>query len=138
MVNLDVGCLECPYEIFKIVYVLQKRDMERNNNGGFLILFTFQNPISNSNLEIIDFNKLNDDPAILNKQQGLEILRNSIKFNLRTGDVMTKYSNNQYLVLVMNVYDKKDIEKIISRITKKINLKLKSLDIKLETTFKKI
>jgi len=138
VINWDIGCLECPYEIFKIIYVLQKRDMERNNNGGFLILFTCQNPISNSNLKTIDFNKLNDDPVILNKQQGLEVLRNSIKFNLRTGDVMTKYSNNQYLVLVMNVYEKKDIEKIINRITKKINSKLRALDIKLETTFKKI
>lgn len=138
VINWDVGCLECPYEIFKIIYVLQKRDMERNNNVKFLILFTLQNPISNSNLKTIDFNKLNDDPVILNKQQGLEILRNSIKFNLRTGDVMTKYSSNQYLVLVMNIYEKTDIEKIINRITKKINSKLKALDIKLETAFKKI
>ncbi len=137
VINLDVGCLECPYEIFKIVYILQQRDMERNNNSGFLILFTFPNPIDNLNIKNVDFNKLNNS-AILNKQHGLDILRNSIKFNLRTGDVMTKYSNNQYLVLVMNVYDKKDVEKIINRITKKISSRLKTLDIKLETTFKKI
>lgn len=137
-VNNDVGCLECPYEIFKIIYILQKRDMERNNNKGFLLLFTLPTQIERANLKKIDIDKLNNNPAILNKQQGIDILRNSIKLNLRTGDVMTRYSNNQYLVLIMNVYEKKDVSKIITRITKKINSKLKTLNIKLESSFMRI
>ena len=89
----------------------------------------------NENLDIDEFN---DTPLIQNKQQGIEIVRDAIKSSLRTGDVMTRYSGNQYLVLMRNIYRSEDVDKVIGRIMEKSSNKFKKLGITLEVDFTKI
>lgn len=139
-VQIDTGCLECPFEVFKSIYILHMRDKQRSGKTGVLLLFTLPSGIDDKKLEsgAINIEELNNSPAIKNRQQGINILRETIKSNLRTGDVMTRYSTNQYLVLVMNIHQDKDISRVLNRIAKKTNTKLRRLGIKVETDFSKL
>lgn len=137
--NIDskAGCLECPLEVFKSIYILNTREKDRSGDVGYLLLFGIPNGIEKEGLneDRMDIGLLNENPMVQNKQQGIEIIRDAIKSGLRTGDVMTRYSSNQYLVLMRNIYMASDVEKVILRISEKTNAKLKKLGIQLEVDY---
>ena len=140
--NMDIstGCLECPLEVFKSIYMLNIREKDRSGDVGYLMLLSLPSGIEKSRFENenLDIDEFNDTPLIQNKQQGIEIVRDAIKSSLRTGDVMTRYSGNQYLVLMRNIYRSEDVDKVIGRIMEKSSNKFKKLGITLEVDFTKI
>lgn len=140
--NIDskAGCLDCPLEVFKSIYMLHIREKDRSGDIGYLLLLSLLSDVEKEGFDRsdIDIDTLNESSLIQNKQQGLDTLRDAVKMSLRTGDVMTRYSGNQYLVLMRNIYLSSDVDKVVSRISEKTNTKLKKLGICLEVDYTKI
>jgi DNA-binding SARP family transcriptional activator len=87
------GAFVCEYAVFKEIYNLQLRSLERTNNTIFIALIM----ISSVDGQPMDTLKLDD---IMNSL--LEVLRS----NLRKGDTITHYSASQFaLLLPMQSYD---------------------------------
>lgn len=83
-----VGCYFCEYEFFKMVYRLQARTVARTGEVIFIILLS----ISDANDSGVPTQK------ILNR--GMDALKATIQCNLRSGDLFTRYSVNQFLVML--------------------------------------
>lgn len=97
------GAYYCSYPSFIDTYRLLSRSMDRSIVSMFLIMLT-----------LVDY----DGKTLLNEwklRQRSEALCHAIQVSLRQGDVFTKYSSSQYLILVMNV-NKEDCEIIFRRI----------------------
>lgn len=139
-VDSKTGCLECPLEEFKSIYLLHIREKDRSGDVGYLLLLSLPSDFEKVNIKgtKIDIDELYKNPMIQNKEQGIEILKDAIRLSLRTGDVMTRYSGNQYLILMRNIYLSEDVEKVITRILEKTDTKLKKLGISLEVDYVKI
>lgn len=135
----NMGCLECPLEVFKSIYDLYMREKDRLKEVGFLMLLTLKNKLSGGvENDRYDVQGLHNSPVILNQKQSVDILRESIKASLRAGDVMTRYSVNQYLVIMRNIYDEDDVKKVARRILDKSALRLKSLGYGVSTDYSEI
>lgn len=78
------------YETFKRFYQLEVRRMQRVKRDVYLILFT-----------LLDKNK--NFLSLKERDSEMELLRRRIQQKLRAGDVFTRYSSNQYLVMVTDV-----------------------------------
>lgn len=81
------GAFYCEYSVFKDIYQLESRSIERTGDSIYLCLLTL------SDLK----GKLLSQP-FLNK--GMDLLRNSIRSSLRRGDVFCRYSVSQYMLLL--------------------------------------
>ena len=88
--DASMGAFVCEYEIFKEIYQLQRRMLERYNGTMFLALLT----ISNTYEQRFD-NMVLDN---IMKQ-----LLNVAQTNLRRGDTISRYSVMQYVVLLPSV-----------------------------------
>ncbi len=90
----EIGSIFCEYEFFKLVYHLEERNMERSGEPAHLCL-----------LSVVDNNMVSiPSRRVLNR--GMESLKTTIQYNIRSGDVFTRYSVNQYLILLSNTnYD---------------------------------
>lgn len=87
------GPFKVEYNSFKNIYRFLKRYVTRTGSKIQILLFTIK-----------DLSLLNGvKPSELKKS--LNILENSIKDSLRKNDVSTKYTNTQYLVILMDVDD---------------------------------
>ncbi len=75
----------CDYSIFQHLYQIQSRSMERNGLSFFLCLFT---------LDSVDTNNKKDISL------AMERLKDIIGNSLRSGDTYSRYSVNQYIVLL--------------------------------------
>jgi DNA-binding SARP family transcriptional activator len=84
------GAFVCQYEIFKEIYQLQRRMLERYNGTMFLALLT----VSNTSEERFD-NLVLDNI--------MKRLLNVAQTNLRRGDTISRYSAMQYVVLLPSV-----------------------------------
>lgn len=84
------GAFVCEYEIFKEIYQLQRRMLERYNGTMFLALLTISNTYEQR------FDNLVLDNIM--KQ-----LLNVAQTNLRRGDTISRYSVMQYVVLLPSV-----------------------------------
>ena len=86
----QAGAFVCEYEIFKEIYQLQRRMVERYNSTMFLGLITISNTYDQ-----------NFDSLVLDNimKQLLETTRK----NLRRGDTLSRYSAMQYVVLLPTV-----------------------------------
>jgi DNA-binding SARP family transcriptional activator len=84
------GAFVCEYEIFKEIYQLQRRMLERYNGTMFLALLTISNTYEQR------FDNLVLDSIM--KQ-----LLNVSQTNLRRGDTISRYSVMQYVVLLPSV-----------------------------------
>ncbi len=84
------GAFICEYEIFKDIYQLQRRMLERHNSTMFIGLITVGNTYEQK-----------FDPLVLDSimRRLLELTRTS----LRRGDTLSRYSATQYVVLLPNV-----------------------------------
>lgn len=84
------GAFVCEYEIFKEIYQLQRRMIERYNSTMFLGLIT----VSNTYDQRFDNLVLDSIMKLL-----LEVTR----MNLRRGDTVSRYSATQYVMLLPSV-----------------------------------
>lgn len=85
--NTDSGAFFCEPSVFKDIYQLETRGSERTGDSVFLCLLT----ISNLKGELLK-------PAV--QARAMDELGESIRNSLRRGDVYTRYSVSQYLMLL--------------------------------------
>lgn len=97
------GAFYCSYPSFAESYRYIKRVTERNGQSAYLLVCT----VTDGKREPLDRSERLE-------QLGLE-LSEAIKSALRRGDLYTKYSDNQYLVLLLDI-KQKDCVSVIDRI----------------------
>lgn len=85
--NQKSGAFFCEYAVFKDIYRLESRAIERTGDSIFLCLLTLS-----------DLNGALLAQPFLNK--GMEILKESIRTSLRSGDAYSRYSVSQYIILL--------------------------------------
>lgn len=97
------GAFFCEYVVFKELFQLESRAIERTGDSIYLCLLTLSD--LNSNLLQQPF---------LNK--GMEMLSSSISSSLRRGDVYSRYSVSQYMILLpTSTYESGEL--VLKRIT---------------------
>ncbi len=102
--NKPNGAFKVEYEEFKHIFQFISRNSSRQETGIDIILFT----ISKKDGKMID--PISISEAMFN-------LENVIKISLRIGDVATKYSSCQYLVMLIGTKEAKT-EDIANRVIK--------------------
>ena len=84
----EIGSVFCEYEFFKLVYRLESRSIGRTGDTSFLCL-----------ISVVDRNTIGV-PARRVLNRAMDALKTTIQFNIRSGDVFTRYSVNQYLIML--------------------------------------
>lgn len=84
------GAFVCEYPIFKRIYQLQLRSLERYNLTSFLAM-----------IRVGALDKEDLDPMVL--EETMQALLKQIKTSLRKGDTITRYSPSQYALLLQGV-----------------------------------
>lgn len=82
------GAFYCEYSLFKEIYHLESRSVARNGQSVYLCLMS----VTDGRNKMLD-NKKHQNAA-------MSQLRNAIQFSLRRGDIFTRYSVSQYLILL--------------------------------------
>lgn len=86
----EKGAYYCDYEIFKNIYRIVARSLERSGASVFLVLYS------------VTLRKGSvPEPALL--AAAMEELRSSIGNSLRRGDVFARFSSSQYVVMLQGV-----------------------------------
>lgn len=78
------------YEIFKVIYRFVARRLKRTNESAYIILLT----LTDCKGEL---------PSLERRNGQMEILRELIQSSIRCGDVYTKYSSCQFLIMVTDL-----------------------------------
>lgn len=86
------GVYFCSFPMFKEIYRLEVRKNYRRAKSDFIILFTLSLKSEDDSID----NSMKDYLV----GQGMKNLREVIQSVLRTGDVASRYSKNQYLILL--------------------------------------
>jgi DNA-binding SARP family transcriptional activator len=84
----EEGAFVCDYSVFKDIYQLQMRNIERQQQKMFLALFTVTSPLGEEHLPPLRLD------AVM--RELLRILQSS----LRKGDTIARYSATQYAILL--------------------------------------
>ena len=100
------GAFICDSEVFKDVYNLERRRGERLGLSVFLALVT-----------IMDDTQQIDSSVV---KKGMDELESFLVKSLRKGDVITRWSNNQYLLMLPGMADELG-EKVMERIKNGFN-----------------
>lgn len=90
------------YKIFKVIYRFVERRLERLKSSSYIILIT-----------LTDGKK--DFPSLSQRDIQMDLLQSVIQSSLRLGDVFTRYSSCQFLIMVPDVSGQ-DVEIISQRI----------------------
>lgn len=102
--NTPQGVFFCDYQIFRQIYQMESRRIDRIGAAEHIILFTLK----------IRGNEMAVDKLLM---KGMEELETSIRSSLRTGDVASRYSKTQFIVLLpMCSYE--SAAKVVMRIQK--------------------
>lgn len=101
------GVFFCDYQIFRQIYRIEARRIERLGVAEHLLLLTVRR---NSKL-------WEQSAADRGLMEGAEILEQAIRASLRTGDIATRYSSHQFVVLLPTCTYESSI-KVASRILK--------------------
>lgn len=101
-VNLDVirnelikkesgvrGPFFCDYEVFKEVYNIYMRNLERLGSTMFLGVIMLGEP--------------GDDRNVVRRESCMAGLQEILKYNMRKGDIITRFSENMYVMLLPTV-----------------------------------
>ncbi len=94
----------CVYGTFKKIYELQKRRLEREEKSIVIALLSFSQ-------------SANDEGVYPKTVRDMDILRNVLSESLRSGDVITRYSSTQYLVMLPGCGEKEAVP-IMERLLK--------------------
>lgn len=89
----SMGAYMVEYDGFKKIYRFVERYISRINQDAQVVLFT----LMDENGNIPEGNEL---------ENAYTVLRESIQFQLRRGDVFTSFSSSQYIVILMNANEK--------------------------------
>lgn len=99
------GVFFCDYQIFRQIYQMEVRRSERLGIAEHIVLFTLQ----------LKGNTTAVDKMLMG---GMELLEQTIRTSLRIGDVASRYSQTQFIVLLpMCTYE--SAQKVVDRILKK-------------------
>ena len=115
----DSGAFFCEFEIFKEIYQLQVRNSARSGQSIYVCLIT----ITDDNGEVLKQNVLNN---------AMSKLLLTINESLRRGDVYTRYSLSQYLVMLQTL-TVENAEMVNERIVKRFKREYPKLAVKLHT-----
>ena len=85
-----MGAYFCEYEVFKSMYQVMARRVQRTGQSGYILLFT----LTDTENEI-------PQPKVLNRAIGL--LQTAIGDSLRKGDIYARFSNSQYVVMLTSI-----------------------------------
>ena len=85
------GAFYCEYSLFKEIYHLETRSASRNGQSIYLCLMS----VTDGNNGVLD-NKRQQNAA-------MSQLHSAIQYSLRRGDVFTRYSVSQYLIMLPTV-----------------------------------
>jgi DNA-binding SARP family transcriptional activator len=115
------GAFYCEYALFKEIYRLMTRMMERNGQSVYLCL--------------VSVTEKNGKHIVNTKKQNEAVgrLRTAIQFSLRRGDVFTRYSVSQYLILLSSI-NYENTEMVLRRITDNFKRDNPNLAVKLVTS----
>ncbi|MDR1589394.1 MAG: winged helix-turn-helix domain-containing protein [Oscillospiraceae bacterium] len=83
----DDGCLFVEYEFFKIIYRLEARSEARTGQVVYLALVTVTD-------------QMGERPVLKTLKKTMDKLKETISQSLRRGDVFTRFSVSQYLILL--------------------------------------
>ncbi len=88
--DVDKGGFVCEYSIFKDIYRLYMRNLQRLNSTMFLAIINIRySGLSETNALELDF--------------AMRRLRDLLRDNLRTGDTISRYSPSQYAILLPSI-----------------------------------
>lgn len=102
-----IGAYLCPFTSFIDVYHVLRRNLERRGSSIFMMLCT-----------LVDY----EGKPIQNQEKlnaRAEILQQSLSEGLRKGDVYTKYSSSQYLILLIGT-KREDCAIIYQRLSRRV------------------
>lgn len=115
------GAFYCEYALFKEIYRLITRMLERNGQSVYLCLIS----VTDKNGKRIANTK--------KQSEAVGKLRTAIQFSLRRGDVFTRYSVSQYLVLLSSI-NYENTEMVLNRILANFKRENPNLAVKLQTS----
>ena len=115
------GAFYCEYALFKEIYRLMTRMMERSGQSVYLCLVSITDK---NGKHIVNTKKQNE---------AVGRLRTAIQFSLRRGDVFTRYSVSQYLILLSSI-NYENTEMVLRRITDNFKRDNPNLAVKLVTS----
>ena len=84
----SAGCFYCEFEFFKAIYRLEARSAARTGQSVYIGLLTLMNASGN------------DLPNQKTMNRVMDALYSTIRRTLRRGDIFTRYSLNQYLIML--------------------------------------
>ncbi len=90
------------YETFKIIYRFVERRMRRTKESAYIILLTLTDGAG-------------EFPELRDRDERMELLSGLIQGSIRAGDVYTKYSSCQFLLMALDLSER-DTEVIVKRI----------------------
>jgi DNA-binding SARP family transcriptional activator len=113
--EVDGGCLFVEYEFFKIIYRLEARSEARTGQVVYLALITVTDPTG-------------ERPALKTLKKSMDKLKDTISQSLRRGDVFTRFSVSQYLVMLPSatLEDGQSVTKRIVRQFRRDNPRLRA------------
>ncbi len=107
--NDQPGAFYCEYSLFKEIYQLESRAVNRNGQSVYLCLVS----VTDGNNSKVD-NKKHQNAA-------MGQLRKAIQLSLRRGDVFTRYSVSQYLILLPTI-SYENCEMVLKRIVRQYKI----------------
>lgn len=116
------GAFYCDYEIFKKIYTFQQRSVERNGQSVFVGLMS----VGEQGKPMISDAK---------RERAMEALNTALYQSLRKGDIFSRFSATQYIVMLPSVsFENSDI--VIKRISSKFknSIGLKNVEITAKVT----
>ena len=114
------GAFYCEYALFKEIYRLIVRMLERNGQSAYLCLIS----VADKNGKRIANTK--------KQSEAVGRLRTTIQYSLRRGDVFTRYSVSQYLVLLPSI-NYENTQMVLDRILANFKRDNPGMTIKLQT-----
>ena len=109
------GAFFCEYEFFKDIYRLECRAAERSGDSLFLCLFTLSTAKG-------------DVPPLKHLSRAMETLKYAIQYSLRRGDVFSRYSVSQY-ILILPTATYENAEMVMKRATNRFHKEYPRKDI---------
>lgn len=97
------GAFYCEYSLFKEIYHLENRSASRNGQSIYLCLMS----VTDGHNQVVE-NKKHQNAAMTQ-------LHHAIQYSLRRGDVFTRYSVSQYLILLPTI-SYENCEMVLKRI----------------------
>ena len=118
------GAFLCNYDVFKSLYRIQARSMMRTGQSVYVALFTLNN-------------RLGDVPLEKILESAMPLLQECVVQSLRKGDIVSKYSSAQYVV-ILPLTNYENGEKVLKRIANRFKMCYRGKEIVLSTRLKAI